>query len=267
MSKQVIKDFLSPTRRKIIIFSILMLGGLFTWFLQIAECKPLPDALNLALTFFYALFLWPVFLFLSFVPLYALNEKIGIFFKLCTVIFYCYLMLSFVIYLFTKKPSKKVKIFFVVWFFIIGLVFAFLKFFPTGSHSAKNTRMVEAIKQMQIIMTDIFTNEGNYDSLSCQHPQVRPICREIEKNLGKMNVAHSSASSSKEVCVYSPLYIYRLTGMRQCIGEWFYNKAKFSQPAIWYCVDSTGVIGQTNIDPGSTGYCVDGESAKCPPVF
>ncbi len=74
----------------------------------------------------------------------------------------------------------------------------------------------------------------------------------VDMNYGKNDskeptIAHDTPSGSKVSCIYSKL-----------------DKKKGN---LWFCSDSKGNSGYTIIDPGSNGYCVDGESAVCPPFI
>ncbi|MDD5433556.1 MAG: hypothetical protein PHE77_02790 [Candidatus Pacebacteria bacterium] len=112
-----------------------------------------------------------------------------------------------------------------------------------------------------------FADRGNYDSLNCESQNLKPICEEADKNYGVRDgkepiIALNRHQNSNSACIYSPLNHVQGSG-------WFYDlKDKFQEKTkTWYCTDSSGNAGETKIDPGSAGYCVDGVSAKCPPTF
>lgn len=110
---------------------------------------------------------------------------------------------------------------------------------------ARDARIISALSQARTVMTYIGANDGHYDNFTCQQEDMRALCDEIASNNGWTTIAHDAESDSQEACIYSPLN---------------------AQPNYWYCADSLGYAGATAIFPGGTGYCVDGESAKCPPV-
>ena len=141
---------------------------------------------------------------------------------------------------------------------LLTAVFIFDGSTPDVSHG--DTRIISSIEHAKTTMTNIYVAEGNYDSFGCDHKEVVLYCQEISKNYyGNESkddrmpvVAHDAPINSQAACIYSPLS--RKSG-------WLKKKN------IWYCIDSAGHAGYTLIDPGSTGYCVNGKSAVCPPVL
>jgi prepilin-type N-terminal cleavage/methylation domain-containing protein len=133
---------------------------------------------------------------------------------------------------------------------IIGILASIvLVSFPGATKKAKDSRIVSAIAQARTVMTYVYANDGNYDNFNCSLTDMTNICAEVANNHPtpgtNPTIAKDAASNSQAACIYSAL------------------NAKSN---YWYCADSTGVAGYTTTNPGSTGYCVDGTSAKCPAV-
>jgi hypothetical protein len=110
-------------------------------------------------------------------------------------------------------------------------------------------RIVAAIHRAETLMDDIYRDNKNYDSFKCTHQEMTILCQEIDANYkpedGKEPIIiHDKPIKSQAACIYAPL-----------------NREK----TYWYCADSSGRAGYTTINPGSHGYCVEGESAVCPP--
>lgn len=149
---------------------------------------------------------------------------------------------------------------------IITLAISFVVFFffligglswSGPSYRAKDHVIVQSISRAQIVMYSICDDEGSCDDFNCVHEEVLPFCRDIDKYYGSEDnkepiVAHDALDNSQAACIYSPLN--REEG-------WFRKKH------FWYCADSKGNAGYTKIDPGSNGYCLEGQSALCPPVL
>jgi len=134
-------------------------------------------------------------------------------------------------------------IFGVVFFLIHGLSWS------DSSYPAMDYRIVWAINQAKAIMTLVDADAGNYDELNCGHADMKALCEEIDKMYWAMDgkepvIVHDVAFNSQTICIYSPL----------------------NREGYWYCIDSMGNTGYSSIDPGSSGYCVEGESAVCPPL-
>lgn len=147
---------------------------------------------------------------------------------------------------FTHKGSVK-KIFIDGEEFKVGKSLSKLP--PGKSYSpqskAKDARIISALSQSRTIMVYIYANDNNYDNFSCQHPDQAQLCLEISNMGGSITITKDPAINSRSVCAFSTM-----------------NNPETS----WYCVDSTGRAGFTAVDPGRTGYCLNGKSAVCPPL-
>lgn len=140
------------------------------------------------------------------------------------------------------------------WILIICSTFIIIWFFFVlwGSRykTPKDPYIISSIAQARTIMSYIKINEGNYDNFTCQQKEMIALCEQIDRCYGRENskepvIAHDAPVDSQQTCIYSPLN---------------------QKDSYWYCADSEGYAGYTDIDPGNDGYCVDGVSAKCPPV-
>lgn len=142
--------------------------------------------------------------------------------------------------------------------FFIAFVAAFIILSGSGPYEPpKNSLIVHAINQARIVMSEIDRSDSNYDNFDCTHEYMIEWCEEIDGNYGQQDakepkIAHDTVENSQAVCIYSPLSI---------------EKGWFRKENFWFCADSRGHAGYTSTDPGGSGYCVEGESAVCPPVF
>ncbi|MFH0740042.1 MAG: hypothetical protein V1819_02770 [bacterium] len=197
------------------------------------------------------------------------NIAIHIFF----VILIFFLLLDIKILLAIKKKSLEsgnkfigLSCFFFL-IFIIGISFAS---FPSCCTPAHDSRIIAAIAQLRTSMTYIQGNDNNFDKFSCSSldTEIKMTCNEIDKNYNDPNskkpsfsihrknqiildgkepmIAHFPQTNSQSACIYAPL-----------------NE---KSGTTWYCADSTGRAGRSSVNPGLTGFCVDGQSAICPPA-
>ena len=140
---------------------------------------------------------------------------------------------------------------------------------PTASSIEKLEAIVGAIQYASSLMGNVFldswieeSKKFDYDKFTCQYPEkMVSLCQEIDISYGGDDnkepiIAHSSPKDSQGVCIYSPLPDNE-DGFR-----WFCAYELFDGS---YPSNTEREIGFTNIDPGSTGYCVDGKTAICPP--
>lgn len=158
---------------------------------------------------------------------------------------------------------------------ILLFLFSVLILFNSDGGSkakAKASRTIGALAQARTIMAYEFTNHDNYDSFSCSLQDMETLCSDIARQLKESSkgptIILNKKSNSSSACIYSPIYIQNGKDTQKS-GWFYYLMEKFQEKKkvwIWYCADSTGIAGQTSIDPGSAGYCVDGVSAKCPPA-
>ncbi|MFH0740213.1 MAG: hypothetical protein V1819_03680 [bacterium] len=171
---------------------------------------------------------------------------------------------------FRKKLIKNILgVFFLVF---IASIFLTAGTWDSGG-GAKNSRIISAIAQSRTFMTYTFANDGNYVNFNCNFEDMRPLCEEIDRNFGSGDyierkdgkepvIVLSGAPNPSAACIYSLLNPSKSSGWVDWLKRRFSGTLK-----EWYCADSSGRAGRTNIDPGGAGYCVDGVSAKCPPIF
>ena len=146
---------------------------------------------------------------------------------------------------------------------IVAILFGVMFFLIQGlswsspSYSARDYHILKNVNQAKIVMIGMNVDEGNYDNFNCDYEDMRTLCKQIDISYGPQNdqepvIVHDAVNNSQAACIYSPL-----------------NKEKgwFKKKNFWYCADSEGHAGFTSIDPGSPGYCVEGESAVCPPFL
>ena len=136
---------------------------------------------------------------------------------------------------------------------IIGILASIvLVAFPGATKKAKDSRIVSGISQARTVMVYVSGNDAHYDNFTCAHSEMDALCKEIDNNYGtdtkndktpEPYLGKNAASGSTEACIYCPL------------------NAKAS---YWYCADSTGVAGFTEIDPSTT--CVGTTGGACPAV-
>lgn len=115
----------------------------------------------------------------------------------------------------------------------------------------RDAEIVSIVYEASGFVPYFYKQDGNYDNLNCDHEEMKELCAEIEEIYGrkdkkKLTIAHSTPKNSQAVCIYAPAYY-----TEKC----------------WFCFDSKGHYGYTSIGPGTNGYCVEGESVICPPLF
>jgi len=143
--------------------------------------------------------------------------------------------------------------------FISGLIGILLSS-PCGStEKAKDARIQADLYQAKHIMDSIYEIYGNYDNFNCEYGVIAVICQDVNtlrkkkpligieswyaENGNKPIITHDTRNNSQAVCIYSSLNVKK---------------------DYWYCVDNLGRARTTEIDPGSSGYCIEGKSAVCP---
>ena len=124
--------------------------------------------------------------------------------------------------------------------------------FTDCSYKARNRIISSAISQTKLVMDYIYKQDGHYDNFDCTHQDVAHLCAEIDNHKGLKDnrepiIIKNAPINSQEACVYSPT-----AGRKE----------------YWICEDSSEQwhSGWTNINPANSGYCVEGESAVCPPL-
>lgn len=186
----------------------------------------------------------------------------------------------------TKEPKKSFIVFFII-FVVISFLLSIVLISPCSStHKAKNSRIMSAITQARTNMTATFGKYGNYDNFNCQQDKdMLAICDDIDQIYSQKNrkffeieihnsnfskdgkepiIAHFPETNSQSACIYSPLNQERVTNW-YC-PDCLYSPLNQKNGTAWYCADSRGNIGISNINPGSPGFCVNGQSAVCPPI-
>lgn len=159
--------------------------------------------------------------------------------------------------------SKANKFWRIIGFIILGLVFLVGAFFILSDmwsdrsyRPPYNSRIISAISQARTVMTWLHSEKGHLDDFACEHKEMISLCEEIDNNYketdGKVPfIIHDKLVNAQKACIYSPM-------------NWRDN--------YWYCADNEreGRLGYTEggfveINPATEGYCVEGESADCPP--
>lgn len=114
---------------------------------------------------------------------------------------------------------------------------------------ARDARITAKMGQLRSKANMLSSNEGGYSKLSCSYDsETKAICDDIDSQCTQGNCAGDDAqggpedvtiySSEEAYCAYTPL-----------------NEGGY------YCIDSTGIGGETKTDPSAT--CAQG-SFKCP---
>ena len=161
----------------------------------------------------------------------------------------------------SKRGTKFSVILIILIILISGYILWTLPISQTSFTKVKDSRIISAILQGMTVMSKINTDDGSYDNFSCHHLNMTWICQEVDINFGPEDgkepiITHDTSNNSKNACIYSPLNNKKETGW------WLFKK----EEKMWYCADSSGRAGYTSINPGSPGYCVERESAVCPPL-
>ncbi|MDD5146248.1 MAG: type II secretion system protein [Candidatus Pacebacteria bacterium] len=123
--------------------------------------------------------------------------------------------------------------------------------FPGVTKKAKDGRLKASMAQMRTLMASAFDGYGNYDNFSTTSEDMGPLVNDVQKNSfgNTYSLVKAPLSSSDSVCAFAPL-----------------NE---QNGATWYCVDSLGHAGTTDIDPATTSvdYCSDiANPVVCPPI-
>lgn len=280
MTKQSIKEFFKPTKGKIITFAIFTATAFLVWFLAASECRPL-DSLPLLLIFvqflaqwLFLLFLisgWPLIILITFISPEMLKYEPSLIKMIILILYYYLLWCLFgqmkTISRWAISRKRKLLLIFLALLFLVGAAFVIIfSLFSCCAHP-KDAGIKSAISQSRIIMISIGADHDNYDYFSCGQNDMKKLCKKIEKLEGQVFITHDKVLNSQAACVYSPFSRMKLTGIKACIEKFKTGQQPFTTPFVWYCADSTGVVGTTNINPASSGYCVDGVSAVCPPII
>lgn len=149
--------------------------------------------------------------------------------------------------------------------FFLFAIYVIIASFPGCCAVSRDSRIVSSLGQARNVMVLNYEQEGNYDNFNCEHEDMAELCEIIDGYYSSSEsrpplfsirpekaflpdgrepiVAHDALSNSQTVCIYSPLN---------------------AKDNYWYCADSSGRAGFTEIDPGGEGFCQDGASAVCP---
>lgn len=125
---------------------------------------------------------------------------------------------------------------------IIGILASIvLVSFPGATKKAHDSRIVSAIAQARTVMVYYYANYGDYDGFATGTEEMAVLATEVSNNGGNLIIQHAPASNSTSSCMYSAM-----------------NGAP-----DYYCAESGGTAGYTNIDPATTCKA-DNSLAKCP---
>jgi len=154
------------------------------------------------------------------------------------------------------------------WIFLILLWLLFSAFYGKAGPGAwsEDREIASAIFSLRSIIFLIYDENGNFDKVNCSHELMRETCDRIDmfyrankKNIPMFSIrkyresyekdgkepiiVHAPFPNSQEVCIYSPL----------------------NREGYWVCIDDKLHAVKTRINPANPGYCVEGQSATCPP--
>jgi len=94
---------------------------------------------------------------------------------------------------------------------------------------AKDARIMADMSQLRTMAEIIHSEKNTYKNVSCLHNQIKPICQDINKQIGGWYpIIYQSRDN---YCAYT----------------------KLTEPNTYYCIDSKGAAEKTDIDPGN--YC------------
>lgn len=197
----------------------------------------------------------------------GIDNILGIFLIIIVLIPYLYLFTCSLLYIFGIKQirsvnssrkatiSKSVSVLIFLSFSVALFYNSYLDYSSKISplnycYTGCDTRIKQMVSRMRIAMINIRERDGNYDNFSCERIML-PFCQEIMhyyklNDNRKIKIILDSQKNAKVACLFTPL-----------------NENK----DYWYCIDSQGNSGATNINPDTPNYCVEGKSAVCPPVF
>lgn len=102
----------------------------------------------------------------------------------------------------------------------------------------KDARIMVDMMQLQMMAEIQYAEDWGYQNVSCAYGDIKILCDDIKDQAGSELVIRQS---QKAYCAY----------------------VKLSEPAAYYCVDSSMKTITTYINPGGTGYCA-GLTFVCP---
>jgi hypothetical protein len=259
---QKIIEFFKPTRWKVGIYIFFIVAILFFSFAS-QDCQPVfSSKIFIPVLIFLFAPAFPVLLLMLIIAKNTIDISNPLI--IATLLVYYYIFIAtFLI----KLKKTKYPILFVMFSLLFACVLAFMimSFPGFGSVKPYDSRVITAISQIRVVIGQKSFNE-NFDEITCSNENVKSFCSDIIYNKSTLFIAHDKISASKAVCVYAPLWanIKKPTGIGVCLQEWSGKMKEMPKANSWYCADSSGIAGRTDIDPSLPGYCVEGQSAKCP---
>jgi len=118
---------------------------------------------------------------------------------------------------------------------------------PTLEQSSLKTgdaKIMSDMSQIRVYAEIIHSDKKSYKNVSCSYSQIKPICQEINKQIGGWYpIIHQSPD---KYCAYTKL------------------TQELDKPTRYYCIDSKGTAEYSDINPGGKNYCT-GKTFVCPP--
>jgi prepilin-type N-terminal cleavage/methylation domain-containing protein len=140
---------------------------------------------------------------------------------------------------------------------IIGILASIVLVSLSGARNkARDARIVSAMAQIRTKAELINAAEGNYLELddannACDYdPEMTALCNDIDANLTETGETFGAANFQADEDEY-------------CV--WTHLNVDYGGVEDYYCMDSTGVAGNTTTAPSGAGYC-DGTYFSCPAV-
>jgi len=125
--------------------------------------------------------------------------------------------------------KKNNLVFMIILFLFLGGVVLFI-LFRAGTKcvppETADSHIRVNLGRLRFVASEIYSQDGNYNKLTLNHPEVNSIARKIQSVCGKL-ILYKNTS---RFCAYSRLPIKQ----------------------SWYCVDSKGTAIQTSINPSTT---------------
>lgn len=144
---------------------------------------------------------------------------------------------------------KNIILFLIIGFILIMAVVILLPSSGTGWSKTRESKMIVGINEARAVMYKLCIEEGRCDEFDCNYEEMTEICQKIdiaydkEDNDSEPVIINSIPTDPKAACIYTPLSLSR---------------------DRWYCADNYGHAEETDINPASDSYCIEGKSAICP---